>query len=64
MVYSRTLEEHLLHLDVVLTILGYHSFYAKVSKCEFGMTEFLYLSYVIYQEGVKVHQENIDAILG
>ena len=30
--------------------------------CEFGMTELLYLDHVIFQEGVKVHQEKIEAI--
>ena len=47
LIYSRTWEENLLHLDVVLTILADQSFYAKLSKCEFGMTELLYLSHVI-----------------
>ena len=49
MIYSRTWEEHPLHLDVVLTILADQSFYAKLSKFKFGMTEFLYIGYVIYQ---------------
>ena len=63
LIYSRTWDEHLLHLDVVLTILADQYFYAKISKCEFGMVELLYLSHVIFQEGVKVHQEKIEAIL-
>ena len=39
-------------------------FYANMSKCKFGMTELLYLGHVIRQEGLKVHQEKIEAILG
>ena len=53
----------MVHLDVVQTILAYQYFYAKLSKCEFGMTELLYLGHVISQEWVKVHQEKIQAIL-
>ena len=34
LIYSRKWEEHLLHLDVVLTILSNQSFYAKLSKWE------------------------------
>jgi hypothetical protein len=37
--------------------------YAKESKCEFGMTEDLYLGHIIGVKGVQVHQEKIQAIL-
>ena len=47
LIYSMTWEDHLLHLDVMFTILAYYSFYAKLSKCEFGMTGLLYLVHVI-----------------
>lgn len=39
------------------------SLYAKRSKCEFGMTEVLYLGHVISARGVQVHREKIQAIL-
>ena len=48
---------------MALTILEDMSFYAQISKCEFGMTELLYLGHVIFQEGFKVDQEKIEAIL-
>ena len=51
------------HLDVVLGILEEQSLYAKMSKCEFGMQEMLYLGHVISTNGVHVHMENIRAIL-
>lgn len=38
------------------------SLYAKASKCEFGMTKIRYLRHVIGADGVKVHQEKIQAI--
>ena len=37
LVYSRTWEEHLAHLDIVLGILGNESLYDKESKCDLGM---------------------------
>ena len=55
LVYSRTWEEHLQHLDEVLGILDKHELYAKLSKCEFGLTEMLYLGHVIGDQGVQVH---------
>ena len=52
LIYSKTWEEHLKHLDEVLSILEEHSLYAKMSKCEFGMKEMLYLGNIINEEGV------------
>ena len=37
LIYSRTWEEHLQHLEEVLRILEEQQFYAKLSKCEFGL---------------------------
>ena len=48
---------------MVLGILEEQSLYVKVSKCEFGMQEMLYLGHVISTDGVHVHMEKIRAIL-
>ena len=50
-------------LEEVLTMLVDLSFFAKMSKCEFGMTELLCLCHVICQEGVKVDPEKLKYIL-
>ena len=63
LIYSRSREEHLQHLEAVLSILEEQQLYAKMSKCEFGMTEMLYLGHIIGEQGVQVHQEKIQAIL-
>ena len=42
-IYNWTWEEHLQHIEVVLRILEEQHFYAKFSKCEFGLTEMIYL---------------------
>jgi hypothetical protein len=41
LVYSKTWQEHMRHLDEVLSIMEAQSLYAKESKCELGMTELL-----------------------
>lgn len=38
------------------------SLYAKISKCEFGMKEILYLGYTINEDGVSVDEEKIKPI--
>ena len=35
---------------------------ANLSKCEFGLTEMLYLGHIMGVDGVKVHEEKIRAI--
>ena len=62
LIYSKTWEEHLKHLDEVLSILEEHSLYLNMSKCEFGMKEMLYLGHIISVEGVQFHMEKIRAI--
>ena len=37
LIYGKTWEEHLEHLEIVLKALQEESLYVKMSKCEFGM---------------------------
>ena len=46
LIYSWTWEEHLQHIEAVLCILEEQNFYAKLSKCEFGLTYMLYLGHI------------------
>lgn len=62
LIYNRTWEEHLQHIENVLRILEEQHFYAKLSKCEFGLTEMLYLGHIIGVDKVRVHEEKIWAI--
>ena len=62
LIYSKTWEEHLRHIEVVLDILEKSLFYAKMSKCAFGMIEILYLGHKISAQGVSVDEEKIKAI--
>ena len=62
-VYSRSWEEHLVHLDMVLDILDRESLYAKESKCDLDMTELLYLGHIISTEGICMDPEKICAIM-
>ena len=62
LIYSKTWEEHLQHIQEVLNILETESLYAKFSKCEFGLEEILYLGHKINAEGVSVDEEKIKVI--
>ena len=62
LVYSRSWEECLVHLDTELDILGIESLYAKESKCDLGMTKLLYLGHIISAEGVCIDPKKIYVI--
>ena len=63
LIYNKTWEEHLRHLDEVLGILEEQSLYAKMFKCEFGMQEMLYLGHVISTNVVQVQMKKNRAII-
>jgi hypothetical protein len=52
LIYNKTWEDHLRHLYEILSIMGEKLLYAKVSKCEFGMMNIIYLGHVINEQRV------------
>ena len=51
-------------MEEILSIMDEQSLYAKESKCEFSMTKVLYLGHIVSAQGVQVHREKIQVILG
>ena len=52
LVYSRSAEEHAMHLRLVLQTLREHQLYAKFSKCEFWLDQVAFLGHVVSGEGI------------
>ena len=63
LVYSRTKAEHSEHLRMVLQTLRDHRLYGKLSKCEFWLSEIMFLGHVISREGIKVDPQKVKAVL-
>src|SRR3954468_22904576 len=63
LIYSRTPQEHEEHLRIVLSVLQENQLFAKLSKCEFWMTEVRFLGHVISQGGVAVDPTKIEAVI-
>ena len=53
LIYSKTWEEHLQHVDQALQLFKDHQLYAKSSKCAFGLKEVDYLGHMV-SHGVKM----------
>lgn len=62
LVYSSSEEQHLTHLQEVLTILLKHQLFPRRSKCSFAQTQIDYLGHVITQNGVGVDPQKIQAV--
>ncbi|GJS33388.1 putative reverse transcriptase domain-containing protein [Tanacetum coccineum] len=53
LIYSKTQEEHVEHLRLVLELLKKEKLYAKFSKCEFWLRELQFLRHLINGNGKK-----------
>ncbi|GJR93699.1 reverse transcriptase domain-containing protein [Tanacetum coccineum] len=62
LIYSKTFEEHVDHLQVILGILEANQLFAKASKCCFGVTQVNYLGHVISSDGVQVEPNKIQVV--
>uniref|UniRef100_A0A1J3IVR9 Transposon Ty3-I Gag-Pol polyprotein n=2 Tax=Noccaea caerulescens TaxID=107243 RepID=A0A1J3IVR9_NOCCA len=62
LVYSKSWEEHLKHLEEVFSILRHQQLYLKPSKCTFGATVIEYLGHFISAEGVSTDPKKVKAI--
>nr|GFA74630.1 hypothetical protein [Tanacetum cinerariifolium] len=54
LIYSKTQEEHVEHLWLVLELVKKEKLYAKFSKCEFWLREVQFLGHVINGNGIHV----------
>ena len=63
LVYSKTDQEHQLHLRKALTILRENKLYVKFSKCEFWLREVAFLGHVISEKGVSVDPAKVEAVI-
>ncbi|GBG81919.1 hypothetical protein CBR_g34101 [Chara braunii] len=62
LIFSKTVEEHVAHLDKVLGLLQQHKFKINGEKCEFGRTRVLYLGHEISAEGLKPDDAKVASI--
>ncbi|GJS73436.1 putative reverse transcriptase domain-containing protein [Tanacetum coccineum] len=62
LIYSKTREEHEVHLGLVLELLKEEELYAKFSKCEFWLREVQFLGHVINGDGIHVNPSKIEAV--
>ncbi|GKB36260.1 putative reverse transcriptase domain-containing protein [Tanacetum coccineum] len=59
-IYSKSEEEHEVHLKTILDLLKKEKLYAKFSKCEFWLQEVQFLGHVVNHDGIHVDPSKGD----
>ena len=62
LIFSKTFEEHLVHLDRFLTRIGEVGLKIKLKKCQLLRREVHYLGHTISRDGVFCQEEKIEAV--
>jgi hypothetical protein len=63
LIYSRSMKEHEVYLQIVLQQLRDHQLYAKFNKCEFWIKEVPFLDHVVSPEGITVDPNEVKEVL-
>ncbi|XP_042444160.1 uncharacterized protein K02A2.6-like [Zingiber officinale] len=62
-IYSKSLEEHLEHLGMVLDRLRKHQLFVKKEKCEFASQEVMFLGHMVINCHVRMDPKKVLAIV-
>ncbi|GKA97651.1 hypothetical protein Tco_0825545 [Tanacetum coccineum] len=62
LIYSKSKEEHEVHLMLILELLEKEKLFEKFSNCEFWLQEVHFLSHVVNSEGIHVDPNKIEAV--
>jgi hypothetical protein len=61
--YSKTLEDHVMHLRRVFELLREKKLYANLKKCSFCVNAVTFLGYIVSDKGISMDEEKIRAIM-
>ena len=62
LIFSRTREEHMLHLRTVLERLRAQQLHVKPSKCQFAQESVPFLGHIVGADGIRVSGDKVQAI--
>ena len=63
LVYSKDRESHETHLRAVLQTLRKERLYAKLSECEFWLSEVSFLGHIVSKERIRVDPKKIEVVV-
>ena len=63
LIFSKTREDHVLHVNRVLDILKKEKLFLKMSKCEFRKTSLVYLGHIVGGGELRIDPSKVEAIV-
>lgn len=63
LIFSKSFEEHIMHVRMVLERLRQHCLCAKISKCQFFQKELVFLGHTVARDGVRANKKKVKALL-
>ena len=61
-IYSKSVEEHMMHLEEILAALAAHHIFMNPDKCEFLLSRMSYLGHVVSTEGIGPQKSKLEAV--
>ena len=61
-IYSRTWEEHVLHVRQLLKVFADNNIKLKAHKCHFGMKELRYIGFIVGRDGIRTSEHILKAV--
>ncbi|GJW35200.1 putative reverse transcriptase domain-containing protein [Tanacetum coccineum] len=62
LIYSKSEEEHEVHLKAILDLLKKEKLYAKILKCEFWLQEVQFLGHVVNHAGIHMDPSKVESV--
>ena len=62
LIYSKYLDDHILHVRLVLDVLRQEKLYANLKKCSFCLDRVNFFRFIVSSQGVEVDEEKVRAI--
>eukprot|EP00253_Pinus_taeda_P010660 PITA_10660 len=63
LIFSKSREDHVMHVRKVLDVLNKNQLFLKMSKCEFGKTSLVYLGHIVGGGTLRIDPAKIEAIV-
>ena len=62
LIFSKSLDEHVLHIQSVLSVLREYKLY-NLSKCTFCVESVIFQGFVVSSQGIQMDKSKVDAII-
>jgi hypothetical protein len=61
-IFSRSIDEHMKHLDIILSRLQEAGLRIKLPKCQFAVDKIEFLGHVVSSEGIHTSPKNVESV--